>query len=324
MITALLGAGYEVSVFNRGKTTAALPKQVERLYGDRGDPRVLRDSLGKREFDLAVDTTLYTGRDAEPIVDLLLNRVGRYVFISTGQVYLVRVGLERPYREEDYSGPVMPAPPQSSAYDYENWVYGVEKRAAEDVLMRAWDELRFPSTTLRLPMVNSERDYYNRLYGYYLRLRDGGPILIPAGPALPLRHIYGEDVVQAVLRLAGTGSGLGCAYNISQDETLSVEEFLGKLASLVHAQLRIVRIPRERLNQLSLLPVCSPFSGTWMSVLDNARSVAELGMKYTPLDDCLTRLLRYYESRPGPAIEGYATRALELKLAAESAGETSA
>jgi nucleoside-diphosphate-sugar epimerase len=233
------------------------------------------------------------------------------------------VGLERPYREEDYAGPVMPAPPRSSAYDYENWVYGVEKRAAEDVLMRAWAERRFPVTTLRLPMVNSERDHYNRLYGYYLRLRDGGPILIPSGPALPLRHIYCEDVVQAVLRLAGSVLGLGRAYNISQDETLSLEEFLGKLASLIHAQLRVVRIPRERLNQLSLLPACSPFSGTWMSVLDNARSVAELGMKYTPLDDYLARLVRDFESRPGAPIEGYATRALELKLAAESAGETS-
>jgi hypothetical protein len=168
-----------------------LPRQVERLYGDRGDPQVLRAALGKREFDLVVDTTLYNGRDAEPIVDLLLNRTGRYIFISTGQVYLVRVGLEHPYREEDYAGPVMPGPLQSSAYDYENWVYGVEKRAAEDVLMRGWVERRLPVTTLRLPMVNSERDYHNRIYGYYLRLCDGGPILIPEGPGLPLRHVYG-------------------------------------------------------------------------------------------------------------------------------------
>jgi nucleoside-diphosphate-sugar epimerase len=324
LVTALLQAGYETSVFNRGKTPAELPRQVERLCGDRGDPQVLRAVLGKREFELVVDTTLYTGRDAEPIVDLLLNRTGRYIFISTGQVYLVRVGPKRPYREEDYAGPVMPAPPQSAAYDYDNWVYGIEKRAAEDVLMRGWAERRFPVTTLRLPMVNSEHDHFNRIYGYYLRLRDGGPILIPEGPGLPLRHVYGEDVVQAVLRLAGTSLGLGRAYNISQDETLSLEAFLGKLAHLANAQSRVVRIPRERLNQLSLLPACSPFSGTWMSVLDNARSVTELGMKYTPFVECLDKLVRFFESSPERQIEAYTQRALELKLAAESAGTTSA
>jgi len=318
LVTALLHAGYEVSVFNRGKTSAALPRQVERLYGDRGDPQVLRAALGKREFDLVVDTTLYNGRDAEPIVDLLLNRTGRYIFISTGQVYLVRMGLDRPYREEDYAGPVMPGPLQSSAYDYENWVYGVEKRAAEDVLMRGWVERRLPVTTLRLPMVNSERDYHNRIFGYYLRLCDGGPILIPEGPGLPLRHVYGGDVVQAVLRLAGTSLGLGRAYNISQDETVSLDAFLDKLARLANAQLRIVRVPRERLNQYSLLPGCSPFSGTWMSVLDNVRSLTELGMKYTPLDEYLDKLVRFLESSPERRMEAYAKRALELELAAEA------
>ena len=190
--------------------------------------------------------------------------------------------------------------------------------------MRGWAERRFPVTTLRLPMVNSEHDHFNRIYGYYLRLRDGGPILIPEGPGLPLRHVYGEDVVQAVLRLAGTSLGLGRAYNISQDETLSLEAFLGKLAHLANAQSRVVRIPRERLNQLSLLPACSPFSGTWMSVLDNARSVTELGMKYTPFDECLDKLVRFFESSPERQIEAYTQRALELKLAAESAGTTSA
>ena len=184
--------------------------------------------------------------------------------------------------------------------------------------MRGWAERRFPVTTLRLPMVNSERDHYDRIYGYYLRLRDGGPILVPEGPGLPLRHVYREDVVQAVLGLAGTSLGLGRAYNISQDETLSLEEFLGKLARLANSQSLVVRIPRERLNQYSLLPECSPFSGTWMSVLDNARSITELGMKYTPLDDYLVKLVHFFESSPERRIEAYAKRALELKLAVDA------
>src|SRR5262249_34120082 len=128
---------------------------------------------------------------------------------------------------------------------------------------------KFPYTSFRLPMVNSERDHYDRIYGYFLRLQDGGPILVPEGESLPVRHVYGEDVVQAILRLASGEVGKGRAYNIGQDETLSLEQFLNMLAELMGRPLKRVRVPRKDLVRDSLLPYCSPFSGEWMSSLDN-------------------------------------------------------
>ncbi len=104
IVQALLQQGHEVAVFNRGQTRDDLPEEVERLRGDRTNPTQLKQVLGGREFDLVVDTTLYTGAEAEAVVDLLANRVGRYIFLSTGQVYLVRIGVERPFKEEDYAG----------------------------------------------------------------------------------------------------------------------------------------------------------------------------------------------------------------------------
>ena len=179
MAQALLRQGYEVTVFNRGVTPDDLPQGVERLRGDRTDPRQLERAVAGRSFDLVVDTTLYAGPEAEAAVEIFTDRVGRYVFLSTGQVYLVRIGPERPYREEDYPGPVMAEPPKTDESMHSNWLYGYDKRAAEDVFAQAWVEKKFPFTSLRLPMVNSERDHYGRVYGYFLRLQDGGPIVIP-------------------------------------------------------------------------------------------------------------------------------------------------
>src|SRR3954453_14340332 len=90
IVHALLQREYEVAVFNRGKTRDDLPEEVERLRGDRTDPAQLKRALNGREFDLVVDTTLYTGTEAEATVEALTNRVGHYIFLSTGQVYLVR------------------------------------------------------------------------------------------------------------------------------------------------------------------------------------------------------------------------------------------
>lgn len=321
---ALLQQGHEVAVFNRGQTRDDLPEEVERLRGDRTDPTQLKAVLGGREFDLVVDTTLYTGPEAKAAVELFADRVGRYIFLSTGQVYLVRIGVKRPFKEEDYPGPVMAEPPKTETSDHENWLYGYDKRQAEDVFAQAWTERKFPFTSLRLPMVNSERDHYDRIYGYFLRLQDGGPILAPAngapadgvpeGNGLPLRHVYGEDVVRAILRLAESDLGKGRAYNIAQDETLSLEQFLEMLAELMHRPLKMVRVPREELEREGLLRDCSPFSGLWMSSLENTRSKEELGIAYTPVRTYLKKLVSYYQAVPTRKIEGYSRRAKELQM----------
>lgn len=314
-VHALLQRGYEVAVFNRGQTRDDLPEEVERLRGDRTDPEQLKRAVGGREFDLVIDTTLYNGAEAEAAVELFAGRVGRYIFLSTGQVYLVRVGVERPYKEEDYPGPVMAEPPKSNVSDYENWLYGFDKRAAEDVFARAWVQHQFPFTSLRLPMVNSERDHYDRIYGYFLRIQDGGPVLIPDEDGLPVRHVYGEDVVQAIVRLAENELGRGCAYNIGQDETLRLNQFLEMLAETMHCPLKIARVPREELSREGLLPHCSPFSGRWMSSLENARSKTELGMQYTPVGTYVKKLVSYFQAVRQHTVEGYGQRPREVEFA---------
>ncbi len=314
IVQHLLQRGDHVAVFNRGQTPDDLPPAVERLHGDRSDPQQLKQALADRDFDVVVDTTLYTGPEAEAVLRLLIDRVGRYVFLSTGQVYLVRLGIERPYREEDYPGSVMPAPARDDA-QFESWLYGIEKRAAEDAFARAWEERGFPFTSLRLPMVNSERDHYDRIYGYFRRLQDGGPILIPEGDSAPLRHVYGEDVAQAIVQLSAGDRGRGRAYNLSQEETLALPEFLELLAELMHCRLRIASISREKLEREGLLPDCSPFSGRWMSSLDNRRSKEELGIAYTPLRSYLKKLVSFFRAAPAREIEGYNQRPRELELA---------
>jgi nucleoside-diphosphate-sugar epimerase len=315
IVHALLQREYQVAVFNRGQTRDDLPEDVERLRGDRTNAEELKRVLGGREFDLVIDTTLYTGAEAEAAVELFTGRVGRYIFLSTGQVYLVRTGAERPYKEDDYAGPVMAEPPKSNVSEYENWRYGFDKRAAEDVFASAWVKDKFSFTSLRLPMVNSERDHYDRIYGYFLRIQDEGPMLVPDEDGAPVRHVYGEDVVQAITRLVESDKGKGRAYNIGQDETLSLVEFLELLAATMHCPLKIVRVPREELDRQGLLPHCSPFSGKWMSSLDNARSKAELGMQYTPVATYVKKLVSYFQAVRPHNVEGYAQRQREVEFA---------
>ncbi|MEO7501310.1 MAG: NAD-dependent epimerase/dehydratase family protein [Gemmatimonadaceae bacterium] len=316
---ALLEAGHNIAVMNRGVTPDELPQEVRRLRGDRGDSDSMRRAIHGRDFDLVLDTTTYTGADARSAIDLFQGRAGQYVFVSTGQVYLVREGISRPFREESYDGPVMHEPPRESE-DYDSWAYGAWKRDAEDEFAQVFARDGFPVTTMRLPMVASERDHYGRIQAYVARLLDGNAILLPDEPGLPLRHVYVGDVARLIVQLVSSRGGIGRVYNISYGESMSLVMFLEMLAAAVERPLALQRVPRTDLTGARLLPHCSPFSGRWMSELDNTHGLAELGqgrISYTSPGVYLPLLVEDYVRRWQPTLmvpSGYDQRARETEF----------
>ena len=310
----LAEAGYDLTLLNRGITRDDLPASIHRLHVDRANHKQMRRALQGKRFDVVVDFALYNGDETRAVIELFRDHIEHYIALSSGQVYLVREGLQRPFREEDYEGELMAAPAEVS-YDYEEWRYGVQKREVEDELQAEHARSGFPFTALRLPMVNSARDPYNRLYNYYLRLRDGGAILVPDAPTFLLNHIDGLDVVKVIADLIEGGAGRGKAYNIAQDEHISHSDFLSALAAIMGAQIQMVTARRGDLVAQGFLPDCAPFSERWMSALDNRLSKDELGVAYTPLVESLKALVTYYDRHRLPHPPTYRRRRAEVQYA---------
>ncbi|HRF95617.1 MAG TPA: hypothetical protein PLZ51_10495, partial [Aggregatilineales bacterium] len=143
---------------------------------------------------------------------------------------------------------------------------------------------------------------------------DGGPILVPDKPNHALRHVYTSDVVNVVSHLINTGEGKGKAYNISQDETVTIDEFLGMLGKLMGLEPNIRRVERSLLEANGFMPECSPFSEVWMSELDNTLSKTELGATYTPLREYMAKIVTYYTENPPKQPAGYKRRKAEKRL----------
>ncbi len=310
----LAEAGYDLTLLNRGITKDELPPSIHRLHADRREPKQLRRALLAKAFDIVIDFVMFHREEAQAAIELFGNNIQHYIVLSSGQVYLVREGLQRPFQESDYAGELMPAPPENS-YAYEEWRYGMQKRAVEDALYEEGQRSNFPFTSLRLPMVNSARDPYHRLYNYYLRLRDGGALLVPKTPNFVLNHVYALDVVRVIMQLIETGQGKGQAYNIAQDEHISHADFLALLAGIMGRQARPVYVERDELMANGFLPDCAPFSERWMSALDNSRGKAELGLRYTPLKEYLADLVAFYATQPPAHPPAYRRRRAELQLA---------
>jgi nucleoside-diphosphate-sugar epimerase len=310
----LLAGGHRVTLLNRGLTADPFGERVRRLRGDRTTSDLGRLLEGQR-FDAAVDLTAYTGHDVAGAVAALAG-VGHYVLISTGQVYLVRADCPHPAREEDYEGPLIPAP--SSAADRSEWEYGMGKRGAEDVLHEAWRERRFPGTVLRLPVVNGEKDPTRRLESYLWRLLDGGPLLVPeGGRTAPLRHVYARDVVRAIPSLLGRTDTFGRAFNLCQEEAPTLPELLRLLARVLGTEVQLVEVPLAELEGAGLTARgVSPFSSRWISYVDPARAKAELGFRATPLPEAMESIVASFLAHlPEHPPESYAHRPRERELA---------
>ncbi len=321
LVWRFLAAGYEVTTFNRGRLADPFTDRIERLVGDRttGDFERL---IGAREWDAVVDFAAFQEADTRRAALTLQGRVGHYVMISTGQVYLVREPRPRnAAREADYDGPVMTAPEEPG--EREEWDYGMGKRGAEDALQAAWADRRFPATRLRIPMVNGERDYHRRIEGYLWRLLDGDPLLLPDGGRTPTRHVYSGAVARAIARILGNPTTFGQAYNLAQDETPTLAEILAVLGEILGAAARFVEVPSARIVSAGLdLVRVSPFSGRWMSFLDPTRAKAELGFRHDPLRHYLEKIVASFLAHPpAEAPEGYrALRSREVDLARKGSG----
>jgi len=310
----LLAAGHRVTLFNRGLNGDPFDQRVKRLVGDRTTEAFSHLLLGQ-SFDAVVDFAAFRPSDVQSAIEVLADRVGHYVFISTGQVYLVRAECPTPAREKDYAGRLIPRPADPG--EVREWEYGVGKRGCEDALEEAWGRERFPATRLRIPMVNGERDYHRRLESYLWRLLDGGPLLLPQEGG-PMRHVYGGEVARAVATLLGQSSTFGQAFNFAQEETPTLGELLRILAELLGAPARLLPVPTCELESAGLPAAAfSPFSASWMSFLDPSRAREELGLRHEPLRQYLDKIVTSFLTHPPKAPpENYALRERERKLAA--------
>ncbi len=311
----LLAAGHRLTLLNRGGLRDPFGDRAERLVGDRTRSDFERLLAGRR-FDACVDFAAFTGDDGRRAAEVLDARVGHYVMISTGQVYLVRDGCPRPAREEDYDGPVIPRP--DDPRDHWDWEYGTGKRACEDALVAAHARDGFPATRVRIPIVNGERDHFRRMEGYLWRLVDGGPVILPDGGTERVRHVYGGEVARFVADILGRTDTVGRAYNVAQEETPTLAALVARVRDLMGSRAEVVAVPSGRLIAAGLDPEhVSPFSGRWASFIDPSLASRELGFRHEPRDGYLGKIVASFlahapEDRP----HGYAGREVERRVAA--------
>jgi nucleoside-diphosphate-sugar epimerase len=222
LVKRLVAKGYHVTVLNRGKTVAALPAGVQRLYADRRDAGQVYQALAGRHYDLVCDITGYQVANLEPVLSALTGQIGHYIFQSTGAVYAPTESLpsseDAPYINAD-SAPAGEA------------TYALEKVACERYLLAQHASQGLPLTIFRSPVIYGPENWmHDREFSYFTRLELERPVLVPANRAVVLPYVYVDDLAEAYVRAAGRAETFGQAYNVAGEEALTVASFIDAVA----------------------------------------------------------------------------------------------
>ncbi|MFF0264737.1 NAD-dependent epimerase/dehydratase family protein [Kribbella sp. NPDC004536] len=291
-----LARGAEVASFSRGVSGTPLPPGVTQLVGDRtvGDYSALRTG----GWDAVVDTSGFRSRDVEQAMDVLGDRVGRYVFVSSHAVYVrdLPAGTDEtvPRRE-----------PLRDAEVLTNDTYGPCKVACEDAVVERYGER---ATLIRPGRVTGPGDSSGTALYWIRRGARGGRVALPTKPEAPLQLIDSRDVARLITQLI-TDNRSGAYNAVGPDSTIA--ELIQTAADLAGTTVDIIPIPFDAVPPR--FPLMDP-QAEWGERRRNPTKSREAGMPVTPLRTTVEDVLRWDKDRGEPDLKIGLTAEQEAEL----------
>ncbi len=220
IVEAALAAGYEVTLFNRGRSNPGRFAKLEQIAGDRdtGDLAGLKG----RKFDAVVDTSGYAPLHVQQACELLRDHVAHYVFVSTVSVYpdqsAANVDEQTPTSRLDAAAIAAATTIREGSANYGPMKAECE-RAAENAMPGR-------VTIVRPGLIVGPEDSSDRFTYWPARIARGGEVLAPADPGAETQFIDVRDLgawcfALAARRLAGEFNAIGFRGRLSLGELLA-------------------------------------------------------------------------------------------------------
>ncbi|MBT4160847.1 MAG: NAD-dependent epimerase/dehydratase family protein [Gammaproteobacteria bacterium] len=270
MVQALVEAGHEVSVLNRGKTPAQLPEGVELIVADRTDKESMKAALTNTSWDAVFDISGFImvagGADAGSLIELLDGQVGDYVYTSSIMAYDQGSGVF-PWREDAPSSTEGPV------------TYGGFKAVMENELLSQHKKTGFPVSIVRPAAIyGPNNNIYDMETPMFLRLEQGRPILIPHEGLVACSYGHVDDLCDAMIACVGNEKARGEIFNITA-EGVTVNEYVKVLAEIVGETPNIVNVPAPVVSTLTQPAYGHLFGTAHHGVLGIDKAEKLLGVK---------------------------------------------
>lgn len=309
LVEAALGAGHEVTLFNRGRTNPGLFPGAEQITGDRNT------DLHRLEgtWDAVVDTCAYVPHQVERAAAQLAGQVGHYDVISSISVY------DGPAVGADEEAPLLPMPDDAPADEVTGGTYGPLKTACE---LAARDGFGADACVVRPGLIVGPHDPSDRFTYWPTRLARGGEVLAPGDPDGPVQYVDARDLAAWLLQLAegrvtGTFNATGPAARQTRRQLL---ETIAPDAELTWVDEGFLLA--HEVGPFMELPLWVPASSDGFMSIDCRRAHAA-GLRHRPLAEIAADTLVWDRTRPAGERKAGLTAEREAELLAAWHARTS-
>lgn len=214
-----LDEGWEVTVLNRGKTSALrpLPEQVHQITADAFDEQSLQQALKGKSFDVVADFLSFTPEQLQIKLNVIEGHTHQYLFISSASAY------QKPVAKL----PITESTPLVNPF----WEYSRNKAACEDLLIKAVRERAFPATIVRPSHTYDQAGMPNEAgWTDIVRLRVGKPVVVLGDGTSLWTLTYATDFAYCFVALQGERRAIGDVFHITGDEVLPWDAIYTELA----------------------------------------------------------------------------------------------
>ena len=238
LVHELVRQGHEVTVLNRGRSTAEIPDSVSRLVADRSQPETVRAVLAGTEWDVIADITAYHPQDVELMIELFADHLGHYIFASSTVTYAQTDVL-----------PITETHPDDRS-DRQN-EYGMHKLLCEDLLWKAHREHNFPATSVAFSMVFGPHNMIEaREQRMFRRILDGRPVLVPGDGQTLLQLGHVDDQATALEQMMGDNVTFGRRYNLTGNTAVTRNHYVSTIAAAIGSAADVRHIPHPIMDAL--------------------------------------------------------------------------
>lgn len=276
LVQLLLDKGVEVTIATRGKTADPFGDQVKRLVIEREDRSTLENAVGDHTWDVVFDQTAYSPQEVLDAVEILKDKVTKYIFTSSQAVYEFG-SLRREEEFDPYTYEIGELKPRTGYPGYIG--YQEAKRLSESVLFQ---KSGIPGAAVRFPIVVGTDDFTNRLKFHVDHVKSGETMGIPN---LESRYgfISSAEAAEFLYYIASsdfTGPiNPGATGDVSLNELLDlIEREVGKAPKVA------AETAPEHMSPYGL-------PGSWS--VSNAKA-SEMGFSFSTVDELLTSLIKEY------------------------------
>ncbi|SDW65934.1 2'-hydroxyisoflavone reductase [Marininema mesophilum] len=306
LTSAALARGWEVTLFNRGQTNPGLFPDVEEVHGDRTKGL---SALQGRHWDVVIDPSGFLPQVIRDNVRTLARLTDHYTFISSVSAY---ASFAHPHITE--TSPLAPLPKDSPSDTLTGENYGALKVLCEQA---AEQEMPSRVLTIRPGLIVGPYDPSNRFTYWCRRLSQGGEILAPGQPGLPVQYIDVRDLAEWILDMA-QARHVGIYNAIGPAKRLTIGEFLEEGRQTLNPDATLFWADDQFLGAHQVqpwteMPLYIPEGGPWIEQhgsmqgflqISNAKAL-QSGLTFRPLSETLKDTWHWEKNRvlslPKPA-----------------------